>query len=114
MKKTKSVRTICAMSSGVIDARRDHEGTKTRRNTKNAFYKCCLRASSCFRAFVVAASVRSHRLPRAPGCGEGAAAFCDVRFVFVAEVLQGRQHRRDRGVAERAQRLAGDVAGDAR
>ncbi len=58
--------------------------------------------------------MRSHRVPRPPRRGQRAAPFLDVRLVLVPEMLQRRQHRRDRGVAERAQRLAGDVARDAR
>ena len=61
-----------------------------------------------------ASAVRAHRLPRAPVGRQRAAPFPDVRLVLVPEMLQRRQHRRDGGVAERAQRLAGDVAGDAR
>src|SRR5215831_9300131 len=51
---------------------------------------------------------------RSPIGRHGAASFADVRFVLGAEVLQGRQRRRRLGVAERAQRLAGDVVRDAR
>src|SRR5262245_54354671 len=102
MMKTKSVRTIWAMSSGVIgDRPRKHESTKHRSNQ-----------FSCFRVFV-ASSVRPHRLSCAPIGRQGAPSFPDVRLVLVPEVLQRRQDRRDGGVAERAQGLAGDIAGDA-
>ncbi len=50
---------------------------------------------------------------RAPVGRHGAAAFADVRLVLGAEVLDRRQRRRRRGVAERAQRLADDVVADA-
>src|SRR5262249_57882036 len=59
-------------------------------------------------------SVRSHCLRGAPWCGQRAAPFPDVRFVLVPEMLQRRLDRRDGGVAERAQGLAGDVPRDAR
>src|SRR5262252_9628367 len=59
-------------------------------------------------------SVRSHRLRRAPGRRHGAATFPDVRFVLVPEVLERRLDRSDRRVAERTERLAADVARDAR
>ena len=52
-------------------------------------------------------------VPRAPLGRQRAAALADVRLVLVPEVLQRREHRRRGGVAERAERLAGDVAGDA-
>src|SRR6267378_7467045 len=80
MKKTNRIRTICAISSGVM-------------------WMC---------------SVRVNPLARAPLGGQRASALFDVRLVFVAEVRQGREHRRHRGIAERAERLAGDVGGDAR
>src|SRR5690242_15716840 len=59
-------------------------------------------------------SVRSHRHPRrAPIGRHRAAAFADVRFEFSAEVLDRRQGGRRRRIAERAERLAGDVVADA-
>src|SRR5581483_5611002 len=51
--------------------------------------------------------------PGAPLGRQRAAALADVGLVFLPEVLQRCQHRRGGGVAEGAQRLAGDVAGDA-
>src|SRR4026209_1668522 len=56
---------------------------------------------------------RQHRLLRAPGCGQRAAAPFHRPPGPVAEQIQRGQHRRRRGVAERAQRLADDVARDA-
>src|SRR5262245_13530311 len=47
---------------------------------------------------------RRHRAPPFP----------DMRLVLVPEVLERRDDGRDRGVAERAQGLAGDVGGNAR
>src|SRR5256885_11397914 len=93
MKNTKSVRTICAMRSGVI---RD-ASSRERRNRGGS-----------------RASVRSDGLPRAPVGGQRAPPLPDVRLVLVPEVLQRREHRRDGGVAERAQRLAGDIVRDPR
>src|SRR5439155_6777489 len=49
-----------------------------------------------------------------PVGGQGAAPFRDVRFVLVPEVLERGQHRRDGSVTKRAERLAGDVPGNAR
>src|SRR5262245_41067798 len=80
MTKTKSVRPICAMRSGV---------------TKQP------------------SSVRADGLTRAPVGRQRATSFLDVRLVLVPEMLQGGHHRRDRGVAECAERLAGDIAADA-
>ena len=57
--------------------------------------------------------MRATACDAAPVGRQRAPAFPDVRFVLVPEMLQRRQHRRDRGVAEGAERLAGDVAGDA-
>src|SRR5688572_24505701 len=105
MKKTKSVRPIWAMNKGVMRQRRSHEDTKTRKE---------IGFSSCFRVFVVAFSVGSHRVLRAPVGRERATSFSDMRLVLVPEMLQRRQDRRHGGVAERAERLARDVGGDAR
>src|SRR6185503_15151746 len=85
--KTNSVRTIWAMSSVVIRVAQP------------------FRAAQCL--------MRPHRLARPPFRRQRAAPFLDVRLVLVAEMLQRRQHRRHRRVAERAQRLAGDVVRDA-
>src|SRR5207249_4610663 len=100
MKKTKSVRTIWATNSGVIDSYcyRDHEGTKARRRKRSSSSWC----SSCLRVFVVAFAVvafwsvssSSHRLGRSPVGRQRAPSFFDVRFVLVPEVLQRRQDRR--------------------
>src|SRR4051794_8547941 len=112
MMKTKSVRTICATSKGVIKNKGNHEGTKTTKkheNNRSAFF-VCLRE---LRDFVVAL-MRSHRVLRAPWGRERAAAFLDVCLVLVPEMLQRRQHGRHRRVAEGAQGLAADVARDAR
>src|SRR5262249_34431986 len=114
--KTKRVRAIWATSSGVICLYRDHEDPKTRRPTMNPLYKTFFVRASCFRVFVVPApapSVRSHGLARAPLGGQRAASFLDMRLVLMPEMLQRRQHRRDGGVAEGAQRLAADVGRDA-
>src|SRR4026207_2453627 len=61
----------------------------------------------------LAPSVRSHRLARAPVGRQRAPPFFDVRLVLVPEMLQRSQDRRDGGIAERAQRLAGDIPGNA-
>src|SRR5262249_28056277 len=112
--KTKTMSTSCATSSGVIGYR-DHEGTKTRRRTTPALSKPFFVDLRALRAFVVPSpSVGSHRLGRAPGSKQGTAVLANVRLVFVAEMLQRRLHRGDRGVAEGAQRLAADVRRDAR
>src|SRR5262245_7509688 len=58
-------------------------------------------------------SVRSYWLSRAPVGRQRAPSFPDVRLVLVPEMRQRSQHRRDGGVAERAQGLAGDIPGDA-
>src|SRR4051812_8621352 len=59
-------------------------------------------------------SVRSHRHPRRAPVGRyRAASLADVRFEFGAEVFHRRQRRGCRGVAEGAQRLAGNVVADA-
>src|SRR5262245_36381103 len=58
--------------------------------------------------------MRSERLSSPPVRRERAAALADVRFVLVPEVLERREHRRDRSVAERAQRLAGNLSREAR
>src|SRR3954463_2860037 len=59
-------------------------------------------------------SVRSHRHPRrTPVGGHRAAPLADVRFELSAEVLHRRQGRCGGGVAEGAQRLAGNVVADA-
>src|SRR5688572_5743217 len=47
--------------------------------------------------------------PRAPVGRQRAVSLADVGLELVAEVLQRRQHRRRRGIAEGAQRLADDV-----
>src|SRR5687768_12047114 len=64
--------------------------------------------------FVAPTSVRSrqHRLFRPPVRGQRAAAFGDVRLELLPEVVQRREDRRCRGVAERTQRLADDIGGD--
>src|SRR5438874_7214667 len=62
----------------------------------------------------VGISVSSDWLPRPPVGGQRAPAFLDVRLVLVTEVLQRRHDRRHRGVAEGAERLAGDVRRDVR
>src|SRR3954469_24317060 len=51
---------------------------------------------------------------RAPVGRHGASSFADMRLVLGAEMLQRRQRRRCLGVAERTQRLAGDVVRHAR
>src|SRR5262249_12102589 len=79
MTNTKSVRTICAMSSGVI-----------------------------------VALVGSYRLARTPRGRQRASSLANVRLVLVPEVLERRDHRCRGGIAERAQRFAGDVRRDAR
>src|SRR6188508_2061460 len=58
--------------------------------------------------------MRPHRsgVPAAPGRGHGAAPFANVILVFGPEILQRGQRRRCRGIAERAQRLARNQAGD--
>src|SRR3954470_18834775 len=57
--------------------------------------------------------VRDSRPLGPPGRRLRAASFRDVRLELIPEQLQRRQYRRRGGVAERAQRLAGDVVGDA-
>src|SRR5438477_3912916 len=101
MKKTKSVSTIWAMKRDVIPTSpRKHESTK---------HQAVL--FSCFRVFV-ASRVCSHGLPRAPLGGQCAASLVDMGLVFAPEVLQRSLDRRDRRIAEGAERLAGDVRGD--
>ena len=73
---------------------RDHEGTKPRRRKS---------------AFLVRPTVL-----RPPRGRKRAAAFLDVRLALVPEMFQRRQHRRDGGVAERAERPAADVVRNAR
>src|SRR5947208_959812 len=58
-------------------------------------------------------SVCADRMPGAPVRLQRAAPFLDVRFVLVPEVLDRRQHRRYGRVAERTQRLAGNVSRNA-
>src|SRR3954464_7368151 len=65
------------------------------------------------RRLIGSSSVRPHRMAGAPVGGQRAVPRLDMRFVLVAEVLEGRHHRRDRGIAEGAQRLAADVGGNA-
>src|SRR5262249_51171918 len=90
--KTKSVRTIWAISSGVIHpSPQNHESTKQ-----------------------PPASMRSYRMLRAPRRWQRATAFLDVRFVLVPEMLQCREHRGHGGITEGAQRLARDIVRHAR
>src|ERR1700704_3166397 len=66
---------------------------------------------------VIDCSSRRHESPRlcGPPVGrERAPAFLDVSFVLVPEMLERSQNGRDRGVAEGAERFAGDVGRDAR
>src|SRR5688500_15146244 len=58
-------------------------------------------------------SVGPDGLSRSPIRRTRAAAFTHVRLELVPELLDGRQHRRRRRVAEGAQRLAGNVVRDA-
>src|SRR5262249_3841173 len=58
-------------------------------------------------------SVRADRMPRAPVGRQRAAALADMRLVLVPEMLDRRQHRGDGGIAECAERFAGNVSRDA-
>src|SRR6185369_12630434 len=113
MKKTKSVRTIWATSSGVMRSTVHHEDSKSHEEHDDSLgqeERRGLRGSSRLRD-TSSFSVRSHRLSRPPVGRQRAPSFPDMRFVLVPEVLQRGQDRRDGGVAERAQRLAGDIPG---
>src|SRR5262245_4272613 len=57
-------------------------------------------------------SVCAHQLPRAPVGRTGTAALLHVGLELAAELLQERLHWRGGGIAEGAERLAGDVVGD--
>src|SRR5689334_20241131 len=58
--------------------------------------------------------MRAYRVARSPGGRQRAATLFDVGLVLVPEMLERRQHGRDSGVSERAERLARDVARNAR
>src|SRR4051794_27475066 len=98
MMKTKSVSPIWATSSGVMNVRSDDRVIcdRHRRSHIARSSMCHLEAARC-----------------SPARGQRAAALSYMGLVLVTEMLQRRQHRRDRGVAERAQGLAADVARDA-
>src|SRR4051812_45311020 len=103
--KMPSVSTICAIRSGVIarlPRRRDrHAHTRTPQKDPRGVRD------------VAAWSVSAGQLQGAPVGRQRTPALLDVRFVFVAEMFQRREHRRDRRVPERTQRLAADVPGNA-
>src|SRR5262245_44523617 len=111
--KTTSVSTTCAMNSGVIGYRH-HEDTKPRRRTKRAVSKDFFADLRARRVFVVPSPFSALPPPASPRCRQRAPMLPDVRLVLVPEMLERRLDRRDRGVAERAERLAADVARDAR
>src|SRR5438270_13524589 len=60
------------------------------------------------------ALMRRNGVTRPPLCRKRTASFRDVRLVLVPEMFQRRQHRRDRGVAEGTEGLAGDIPRNAR
>src|SRR6266496_3046028 len=131
---TKSVSPIWASRSVVIQSRLPRRTRRNRiRNSDSEFgkFKLCLGIPNHSKFQILnskflklcppcppwwdchcqsaALLVSPDRLPRPPRRGQRAPPFPDVRFVLVPEMLQRRQHGRDRRVAEGAKRLAGNI-----
>src|SRR3954464_4101407 len=104
--KMPSVSTICATRSGVI-------ARLPRRRDRHAHTRTPQKYPRGVRDVVAALSVSAGKLQGTPVGRQRTPALLDVRFVFVAEMFQRREHRRDRRVPERTQRLAADVPGNA-
>src|SRR5262245_34056546 len=112
MKNTNSVRMICATRRGVIQEPQRTQCTQRTRGTRRTL--CGLREPCGSREPCGRSLVSPYRLAGAPRGWQRAPAFPDVCLVLVTEILERGEYRRRGGVAEGAQRFAGDVRRDAR